>query len=218
MENTPNRHAKLTQPNPEIWQTELPKIEGLLLTGGRSERMGEDKAWLEYHGKPQWQVARELLERLGIATRISCREEQAARFPADTQLLFDTFLGLGPMGGLLSAFRENPNSAWLVLACDLPFLTEKSIEKLLASRNPLALATALHSADEPPLPEPLIAIWEPRAYPKLLQWLSEGSSCLRKFLRVNDSQLVAPPVLREILNINSPDERADFFTEKFLKK
>lgn len=206
MENTPNRHAKLARPNPEIWEKETPKIEGLLLTGGRSERMGKDKAWLEYHGKPQWQVARELLEHFEITTRISCREEQAARFPADTDLLFDTFFGLGPMGGLLSAFRENPNSAWLVLACDLPFLTKKSIEKLIENRNPQSLATALHSADEPPLPEPLIAIWEPRAYPKLLQWLGEGSSCLRKFLRKNGAELVAPPHFQEILNINSPQD------------
>lgn len=46
---------------------------------------------------------------------------------AGLRLLRDEDEGIGPLVGLLSAFREDPGSAWLVVAVDMPFLTEESL-------------------------------------------------------------------------------------------
>ena len=79
-------------------------------------------------------------------------------------LIVDSVTGEGPVVGIRSAFAAHPNVAWLVLACDLPFLSEAAIEGLLRRRDPGALATAYISAHDG-LPEPLCAIWEPAAAP-----------------------------------------------------
>jgi molybdopterin-guanine dinucleotide biosynthesis protein A len=128
-----------------------------------------------------------------------------ANLPDQFQGLPDSFLGLGPYGGILSAFREDPNAAWLVIACDLPLLSEKSLRQLLAARNPSAMATAFQSPDNE-FPEPLIAIWEPRAYPVLLDFLSRGYSCPRKVLINSDAHLVQATDAAELTNVNVPEE------------
>jgi molybdenum cofactor guanylyltransferase len=184
-----------------------PRVRGLVLAGGKSLRMQQDKSLLEYHGKPQRTHASELLSRLGLASvHLSCRPDQVRDLDGQGfDVLPDTFTGLGPFGGILSAFRAYPQEAWLVLAVDLPFLTEDTLGLLLAQRDPSRLATAFQNPHNE-FPEPLIAIWEPRAYPMLLQFLSLGYSCPRKVLINGDIRLLNAPRPEELTNINHPEE------------
>ena len=116
-------------------------------------------------------------------------------------------MGLGPLGGILSAFQADPNAAWLVLACDLPFLTRATLEFLVTHRQPARMATSLQSPWDS-FPEPLVTIWEPRSYGQLLRFLSLGYSCPRKALINSDIELLVPPVPAELRNVNTPEERA----------
>jgi molybdopterin-guanine dinucleotide biosynthesis protein A len=138
---------------------------------------------------------------------VSVRAEQAAELPAGLVPLPDTFLGLGPLGGILSAFRHDPNAAWLVLACDLPFLTADTLRALAAGRQPARLATAFQSPSSD-FPEPLITIFEPRAYPELLRFLGLGYSCPRKMLINSDVCVLPTPGGEALRNVNTPAERA----------
>ena len=189
------------------YQQAVPVLRGLVLAGGRSERMLTDKGALHYHGLDQRQHTAALLREFCPDVRVSVRPDQAAELPAGLTALPDTFLGLGPLGGILSAFQADPNAAWLVLACDLPFLTRDTLEYLVSHRQPARLATAFRSPwDE--FPEPLVSIWEPRSYGQLLRFLSLGYSCPRKALINSDIELLAPPVPAELRNVNTPEERA----------
>ena len=191
------------------YATAEPVLRGLVLAGGRSERMHTDKGALRYHGAAdQRQHTAALLSEFCADVRVSVRPEQAAELPAGLVPLPDTFLGLGPLGGLLSAFRADPNAAWLVLACDLPFLTRATLEFLVENRRPASTATALQSPWDN-FPEPLVAIWEPRAYAQLLRFLGMGYSCPRKALINSDIELLRPPVPDELRNVNTPQERAE---------
>jgi molybdopterin-guanine dinucleotide biosynthesis protein A len=183
-----------------------PVLQGLVLAGGHSRRMGIDKGQIVYHEQPQREHLYHLLTQLGIPSFLSCRPDQAADMPEGFELLPDSFLGLGPMGALLSAFRQAPGSAWLVLACDLPFVDEAALQHLIANRNPAAAATAYRNPDNG-LPEPLIAIWEPAMYTVLLQLLNRGKACVRKALLQADAQLLDPPNPKVLQNINTPEER-----------
>lgn len=187
-------------------QRQQPPLRGLVLTGGRSQRMHEDKSRLRYHQQEQQQHAAALLAPLCQDVLISCRPEQAADLPAGLQALPDQFLDLGPMSGLLSAFRHDPNAAWLVVACDLPFLTEQTLHHLVQHRHPGRVATAFQSPENE-FPEPLITIWEPRSYPVLLQFLGLGYSCPRKALINSDIELLTAPAPQELRNVNTPAER-----------
>ncbi len=183
-------------------------LRGLVLAGGLSQRMQTDKGRLRYGpaGREQREVAAALLAEVCQDVFVSCRAEQAAELPAGLQPLPDTFLGLGPLGGILSAFRHDPNAAWLVLACDLPFLTADVLRQLVAGRQPARLATAFQSPGSD-FPEPLITIFEPRAYPELLRFLGLGYSCPRKMLINSDVEVLPTPGGEALRNINTPAER-----------
>ncbi|MBH8559595.1 NTP transferase domain-containing protein [Hymenobacter sp. BT442] len=185
----------------------VPVLRGLVLAGGRSERMQTDKGALHYHGLDQRQHTAALLAEFCPDVRVSVRPDQAADLPAGLTALPDTFLNLGPLGGILSAFQADPNAAWLVLACDLPFLTRETLEYLVTNRQPARLATSFRSPWDA-FPEPLVSIWEPRSYGQLLRFLSLGYSCPRKALINSDIELLAPPAPAELRNVNTPAERA----------
>ena len=185
----------------------VPVLRGLVLASGRSERMRIDKGALHYHALDQRQHTAALLDEFCPDVRVSVRPDQASELPAGLVPLPDTFLNLGPLGGLLSAFQADPNAAWLVLACDLPFLTRTTLEFLVTHRQPARAATALHSPWND-FPEPLVTIWEPRSYGQLLRFLSLGYSCPRKALINSDIELLTPPVPAELRNVNTPEERA----------
>ncbi|OGX83287.1 hypothetical protein BEN47_17540 [Hymenobacter lapidarius] len=185
----------------------VPVLRGLVLAGGRSERMQTDKGALHYHALDQRQHTAALLGEFCPDVRVSVRPDQATDLPAGLTALPDTFLNLGPLGGLLSAFQADPNAAWLVLACDLPFLTRTTLDFLVTNRQASRAATALRSPWND-FPEPLVTIWEPRSYGQLLRFLSLGYSCPRKALINSDIELLSPPVPEELRNVNTPEERA----------
>ncbi len=189
----------------------IPPINALILVGGKSTRMGHDKSQIDYHGKPQWQFMADLLRGLNLEVFISCREEQAAQYEGEN-LIIDSFTGLGPFGAIASAFRENPNTAWLVVACDLPLLNENTLKTLIDNRKPSAIATTYRSPAPPTpqrgerFPEPLITIWEPKSYAILLQFLAQGVSCPRKVLINSNAHIIDPSVPETLMNVNTPEE------------
>lgn len=179
----------------------IPPINGLVLAGGKSTRMGKDKGLLEYTNKPQRNVGVELLQKNNLKTFLSVRNEQEVNI--DLKIV-DTFLELGPFGAICSAFQSNPNVAYFVLATDLPFVNDTLVKLLLKHRDPSKIATAVKGKNKE-FPEPLIAIWEPKSYPHLLSFLSQGYSCPRKVLINSDVKIieVEDDLLR---NINTPEE------------
>ncbi len=180
-----------------------PVINGLVLAGGQSLRMGRDKGEIDYHGKPQREYAADLLADICNSVWISTREE--LNFKSAYPALRDTFVGLGPYGGILSAFRENPNAAWLCIACDIPLLDAATIQLLVNERDESKVATCFHNPDTD-FPEPLITLWEPRAYPRLLHFLANGYSCPRKALINSDIHEIEIPRPEILTNVNTPEE------------
>lgn len=185
-------------------QSSLPPLNGLVLAGGKSQRMGQDKGALEYYNKPHREYLADLLNKSVHQVFISCRKNQDELIESRYKKIYDTFEGLGPYGAILSAFREEPNKAWLSLACDLPHLDKATIKYLIENRNPGKLATCFHNP-ETKFPEPLITIWEPRAYPVLLEFLSQGYSCPRKVLINTDIEKLTMPNQLAMENANDPE-------------
>lgn len=185
--------------------SQIPALYGLVLSGGESSRMQKDKGSLDYHGNSQREHLYKLLSKYCEKTFVSCNQKQAAAISANLPVIQDSFLHLGPIGGILSALQSNPDAAWLAVACDLPYLSDKTIEYLVQNRNPSKVATAfLDPKGE--FPEPLVAIWEPKSYPVLLQFLSQGFSCPRKALINSDIELLKAPDEKEFLNANFPKD------------
>lgn len=182
-----------------------PVLNGLVLAGGKSRRMGTDKDQIQWHGKEQRYYTADLLSKYCEEVFISCRQDQEKQIDPAYKSLPDTFLNMGPQGGILSAFRFFPDSAWLVVACDLPLVDEKTLQHLTEKRAISKMATAYKSPVDG-LPEPLITVWEPASYPVLLHFLGRGITCPRKVLMQSDILLLDPLQPEALLNVNTPEE------------
>jgi len=171
-----------------------------------SRRMQTDKAALEIHGKQQLERAFELASSVCAKTFVSVRTDQLTdplrgRFPT----IADQHPGLGPIAGIAAAQATYPEAAWLVLACDLPFLTTATLKFLLEHRDPAKPATAFISTSDG-LPEPLCAVWEPSSREAVAAWIAAGKQCPRKLLINSATHLLKQPDPLALDNVNTPDE------------
>lgn len=189
------------------------KLYGLVLSGGKSTRMGTDKGILPYHGIPQREHLYNLLGSVCEQVYVSIREEQQYDFSSEINVIADENKFKGPFNGLLSAHNYAPDIAWLVLACDLPLIDLKALQQLVQERDSSKIATAF-ATSESKLPEPLCAIWEPKALQQSVDYLHAGNgSCPRKFLINSDIKLVFPEQDKVLLNANSMGEYKDALQE-----
>ena len=186
----------------KLYNESVPRIKGLVLAGGESMRMGTDKGGIDYHGKPQKEYVAGLLNEFCDETYLSMKFDSGnENFP----VIEDTFSGLGPYGGILSALRHDPNAAWLTVATDIPLLDAQGLAALISKRNPSKYATCFHNP-ETDFPEPLFTLWEPRVYPRLLSFLSQGYSCPRKVLINSDVEEITLENPEILFNANTPTE------------
>ena len=183
-------------------------LHGLILAGGRSTRMRQDKAAIVYHGLPQAQHLARLLATLVERVSVSLRQEQLgdAAF-AGLAHITDHYAAASPLNGIASALRAHPGEALLVVAVDMPAVTPDALLTLIARRDASRLATCFESPAKGG-PDPLLAIWEAHALPLLEQALSSDAiPCPRQFLTRHGARCLQQAVAANVLeNINTPDE------------
>ncbi|MEX6689719.1 NTP transferase domain-containing protein [Danxiaibacter flavus] len=184
-------------------------LYALILCGGYSRRMQTDKFLISYHdGIPQWLYLYNMLKPLLQDVFISCRPDQHQFFGENYRIIEDMAEGKGPAMGLVSAHEKDPDAAWLVVACDLPLLTDHTLRLLIDNRNASKSATSFVSPENH-LPEPLIAIWEPAGLALLKENYKNDLFCPRKTLLSTDILLLTNDNPEEQLNANTPEERQD---------
>lgn len=187
-------------------------LYGLVLAGGRSTRMQQDKAALAYHGRTQLEWAMGLIAPFVERAFVSVRPDQT-QDPARAKFaqIVDTHSDLGPIAGITAAQAAHPDLAWLVLACDLPFLDAATLKHLVWARDADKPATAYRSSHDG-LPEPLCAIYEPSSREALLAYIATGKNCPRKFLIRSEAHLIEEPNPRALDNVNTPEEYGSAMT------
>lgn len=183
-------------------------LYGLVLAGGQSSRMQQDKAALQFGGQTQLAEAFALLaprvQEAWISVQPGQRSETLrSSFPQ----IVDGAEGSGPIAGLIAAQASHPGAAWLVLACDLPLLDGETLDQLLKGRNAARIATAFRSARDGS-PEPLCAIYEPASRDPVLRYVAAGHSCPRKFLMQQDVELLDALRPQALDNANTPADVA----------
>lgn len=185
---------------------------GLVLAGGRSSRMGTDKAAL-FHpdGRPLARRAHDLLAEAGCELIVlSLRQDQ--QLPPgfddrpDVAVIRDPAgQSDGPLVGILAAMHAEPVADWLVLACDLPRLDLDTLMNLISTRLPGEPFLSYRSEFDG-LPEPLCAFYAAETLPLLEQMQADGIRCPRKVLIRNDCRLLDPVTPRALENANTPDD------------
>jgi molybdenum cofactor guanylyltransferase len=164
--------------------TPLPFFAALLLVGGRSRRMGRDKARLEWNGVPLWLRQMQMLDSLGASRcLIACRQEQGLQeesFLSAWQWLYDPPGDqLGPLGAIKRALDEAAMPL-LVLAVDMPFMTAAFLQQQLLSPR-MGAERGCFFRTEYGI-EPLAGCYVPAMLPVLERRLARGELGLQKLI------------------------------------
>lgn len=179
---------------------------GLVLAGGKSRRMGRDKAVLDHGGQSQLAFVVQLLDEHVDQVFVSTRTEQRDE-PERCQFaqIVDHYEEIGPVAGILSAMDEHPRADWLVVACDLPNIDAQTIRYLLEQQiheQPFVAYASSHDG----LPEPLCALYLAGSEACLRAFVDDGLHCPRKMLIRSDTVLLEQPNPRALDNVNTVDD------------
>lgn len=186
-------------------------LHGLVLAGGRSKRMGTDKAALMHpDGRPLARRAIDLLSVVCERVVVSLRHDQ--ELPPrivegeNIHIARDPEGGSeGPLVGIIAAMRSFPDADWLVVACDLPRLDAETLHHLATSRQ-LDESLLAYRSEFDGLPEPLCAYYAAEALPILEQALDHHFRCPRKILIQQSCRLLDPITPRALDNANTPKD------------
>lgn len=136
------------------------ELSAVILAGGESKRMGRDKAWVEFGGKPLVQLAVEKVRQLCIKEIFisgrACEDYSALKCP----VLFDLEPGFGPLGGMERGLHECSSPLLLVLAVDLPQMTSAFLARMQLACDRLTGVVPKLNGEL----EPLAAIYPKRCH------------------------------------------------------
>ena len=165
-------------------------LSAVLLAGGESRRMGTDKATFPFRGKLLWQIQLETLRRLRPAEIfLSVRTDPSWR-PRDVQFIADVPPSRGPLSGIAASLVNIRTAHLLVLAIDMPFMTENYLRSICDAMEPGrgVIANINNRA------EPLAAVYPREAEIDFRTALAGADFSLQNLVR----QLVRSGKLREI--------------------
>jgi molybdopterin-guanine dinucleotide biosynthesis protein A len=172
--------------NREFMADDLKKCGAAVLCGGRSRRMGADKALclVDREGRGLLAaLAGQLAERFGEVVLVADDSRKLASV-ADLKPFAqadDLRPGAGPVGAILTALTRLPERPVFVMACDMPVIDWEVIGRLKDLMEAAGAAAALPRHPSGRL-EPLYAFYGPDAAPVLARGLDEGRSAVRENL------------------------------------
>lgn len=186
--------------------------QGVLIAGGRSSRMGRDKAFLEWRGRPLFAVqleklARALPESTAPLLLSANADQKFPDFMDKVRLLRDTTPDLGPLGALrdsLSACREA--DFLLALGIDLPAFPAEGLRRLieLAERSGRGVVP-FHQGRW----DPLAAVYPVAALPLVERQIAEGQLSLQRFCDLAEAGGLLEKIDVDpawLANVNTPEE------------
>lgn len=179
------------------------KFDAVILAGGRSRRMGRDKALLPFGGfgtLAEYQYRR--LRKLFANVYLSAKSD---KFSFEAPLIPDEHPESSPMVALASILRQAPDEGIFLLGVDMPFVPEKLILRILdeATQHPEAPLIAVKS---PRGVEPLCAFYRRDLLPIIEMQLGEGNHRLRSLSEMTEARFVDAENPEDLANLNRPEE------------
>lgn len=176
----------------------------VILAGGRSRRMGTDKALLKIDGEPLIRRLARQLERHVEQVLISARRVSDYSY-LGYEVVPDRVPDLGPLGGIASALARSAHDLTLFVPCDLPGIPQDLVTRLLREARS---ADAVVPRREDGQVEPLFAVYRRRVLPSVNAALSRGARRVIAFHDACDLRTVdlAPGVALDNLNTRAAYE------------
>ena len=188
-------------------------LNGLILAGGKSARMGQDKSTIIYHDVYQVEYLARMLKPFVQDIYVSIREDQQTQSHFQSMnIIIDRYRTPSPLNGIVSAMDTTPQAGWLVVAVDMPNIMASDVEMLVCERDISAVATCYESPAKGG-PDPLFAIWEHHAYAELRKKIDgkDDHVCPRGVLKEMKVRILSNMIASEhLINVNTPEERDAF--------
>lgn len=176
------------------------EVVGLVLMGGKSTRMGTDKAFIDWNGLPLFQQAINQLKPLVSSVFLSVNNEQFGELGHEYACIIDEHPDKGPLGGIISAL-EYLKKDLLVVAVDMPEISHKTLQKLLPEGS--SFHVRAYSDDENWLPLP--SFWPAQQLANMKESLKNGWLALQDFLKSHGQKLYVVSKSDEFRNLNKPE-------------
>lgn len=187
-------------------------MTGIVLAGGQSRRMGTDKAWLDWNGRPLLARVADALRAAGCTDVLVVGGDAARVAALGLAHVPDGIAGQGPLQGLAAGLLAAASPLALAVACDMPSLQPQA----------LALLGRLADGFDAAVPwldpggwEPLHAAYSVACLPAIQRCLRRGDRKMTAFYedvrvrRVSAAELsAADPDLRSLRNVNTPEDLA----------
>ncbi|MDQ6759890.1 MAG: molybdenum cofactor guanylyltransferase [Acidobacteriota bacterium] len=180
---------------------------GFVLTGGRSSRMGQDKALLPYlSGTLVQHVARQVSEVAGAVSLVGSLEIYG-RFGYPVHA--DRVPGKGPLGGIYTALSLRQAEWNLILACDLPHLRPHDLREILeAAHSAQSGVDCVIARDDSGRLQPLCSAYHVRCLPKLEEAVAQNRLKLTDMLESLGCVIVSGLDPKVFFNVNTPADWA----------
>ena len=188
-------------------------LEGFILAGGASRRMGTDKARLRLGGQTFIARIADALAEIAHKTSVVVAQETEAVAAYGLPLVTDVYKGCGAFGGLHAALTYGREAPWLaVVSCDLPFVTRELFARLAGLRS--AAFDAVVPAPADGRAPPLCALYARAAcLPQAERLLRSGEFRPRVLLEQVRTRWVGPSELADLgdaplffTNVNTPED------------
>lgn len=181
----------------------------IILAGGKSSRMGEDKALMRFGDRPLLQrVIDELRPHFEDLILVTNQPERHMHLE-DIRIVTDVEPGQGPLGGIFAGLLASRGAHNLVVSCDMPFLNHLLLDYLWSLRTWGDVVVPLtHEALSP-----ICAVYDRRVLPTIAASLHAGERRVMSLyprLKVHyvreDELLPYDPDLHSLQNLNTPED------------
>ncbi|PKQ46263.1 molybdenum cofactor guanylyltransferase [Confluentibacter flavum] len=181
-------------------------ITGMILSGGKSSRMGTDKGFLSFNGKSFMQHSIDALNPLVTDIIIVSNNKDYDVF--GLKRIEDDIENAGPLAGIYSGLKQSKTDYNLVLSCDIPLISSTILQKLIDAIDEDSEIIQIESHGKT---MPLIALYKKQCERTFLKLLNEGerrlqyavNQCLVKNIILNDNEAYFTK------NINTPEALKD---------
>jgi len=185
-------------------------VTGILLAGGKSRRMGEDKRFLHVGDRTLFERSLTVLRSIFQNVLIVIAQDSPT-LEAEVPVIRDLVPNCGNLGGLYTGLQQASTEHVFVVACDMPFLTPEAVRYLIRLKNNADIVMAQRDNGL----EPMHALYGRRCLPVLeemvrtrhlkIQDIVEHSSLNVRLIKEAELSRIDPEG-RSFLNVNTPSD------------
>ncbi len=156
------------------------QLTGIILSGGKSSRMGKEKGLVDFQGKPLISYAIQLLEPIVDSIVIGANNELNAYREFGYPIVEDEIKGIGPIGGIFSTLKYTKTQRNVIVSCDMPFLEAELLKFIYEKMQDFDVLVASHGDNKV---EPLCGIYSKNILPEIEDSIQKGNYKLMDFFK-----------------------------------